>query len=133
MAKLSISAAAKEWGVARSTIQRKIKQGDLSATSNTTGTKTIDTSELLRVFGESKGVAKDMPHTTQSDRLIQDALQAEKQLSESLKSEIGFLRRMNENLNSQNESLIAQVETLNKELTNSRKPTGLLSWFGNKS
>lgn len=52
MAQLNISQAAKTAGVARSTIQTHIKQGKLSAEVLGNGDKVIDTSELLRVYGE---------------------------------------------------------------------------------
>lgn len=48
---LSINAAAHAAGVARSTIQRAIKTGRLSAVSTPTGERGIDLAELLRVFG----------------------------------------------------------------------------------
>jgi len=48
MAKLSVSEAAKAAGVARSTLYEKIKDGEISRGTD----KTIDTAELVRVFGE---------------------------------------------------------------------------------
>ena len=48
---LGINAAAHAAGVARSTIQRAIKTGRLSAVSTATGERGIDLAELLRVFG----------------------------------------------------------------------------------
>ncbi len=55
MAILNYSAAARAAGVARSTIQRHIKSGKLSATTRADGARGIDTAELLRVFGELHG------------------------------------------------------------------------------
>ena len=52
MAILSLSQAAKAVGVSRSTIYKQVKQGQLSATRLPDGSKGVDTSELLRVFGE---------------------------------------------------------------------------------
>ena len=51
MTELSISAAARTAGVSRTTIQKAIKTGRLSATTNTAGNRVIDLSELLRVYG----------------------------------------------------------------------------------
>ena len=48
---LGINVAARAAGVARSTIQRAIKTGRLSAVSTATGERGIDLAELLRVFG----------------------------------------------------------------------------------
>jgi hypothetical protein len=45
---LSISKASVTWGVSRTTIHKKIKTGQLSKLAN----GTIDTSEMVRVFGE---------------------------------------------------------------------------------
>jgi aconitase B len=53
MAILSISEAARAWRIGRSTLQRAIKEGRLSATNQANGSKGIDTAELLRVFGEA--------------------------------------------------------------------------------
>lgn len=55
MATVSITQAAKLAGVSRSTLYRKyISTGQLSVISDHNGKKKIDTSELLRVFGELK-------------------------------------------------------------------------------
>ena len=51
MAILGISAAARAAGVNRSTLQRAIKTGRLSATIDAAGERGIDLAELLRVFG----------------------------------------------------------------------------------
>lgn len=45
---ISVTKAAKEWGVSRTTIYQKVNNGQLSRTAD----KKIDTSEMLRVFGE---------------------------------------------------------------------------------
>ena len=51
MTELSISAAARTAGVSRTTIQKAIKTGRLSVTTNAAGNRVIDLSELLRVYG----------------------------------------------------------------------------------
>ncbi|MGP5374201.1 plasmid replication DNA-binding protein [Psychrobacter alimentarius] len=45
---ISVTKAAKQWGVSRTTIYQKINDGELSRTAD----KKIDTSEMIRVFGE---------------------------------------------------------------------------------
>ena len=45
---ISVTKAAKEWGVSRTTIYQKVNDGELSRTAD----KKIDTAEMLRVFGE---------------------------------------------------------------------------------
>lgn len=47
---IGVSEAAKKWNLSRQYIYRKIKSGELSRLGN----GSIDTSELLRVFGEPK-------------------------------------------------------------------------------
>ncbi len=54
MAKLSISQAAKEWGVSRKTIQDLVKSGDLLTETGARNSKNVDTIDLLRILGEPK-------------------------------------------------------------------------------
>ncbi len=54
MALLSVSEAAKLVGKSVKTIYRHIDTGKLSFTHNDNGIKSIDTSELIRVYGELK-------------------------------------------------------------------------------
>jgi hypothetical protein len=54
MTQHSISAAAPLVGKDRKTLYRMIKEGKLSATVSPSGQQQIETSELLRVFGEIK-------------------------------------------------------------------------------
>lgn len=53
MTQLSILEATKFCGKDRKTLYRAIKQGKLSATTATSGVLQIETSELIRVYGES--------------------------------------------------------------------------------
>ena len=45
---ISVTKAAREWGISRTTIYQKVNDGELSRNSD----KKIDPSEMLRVFGE---------------------------------------------------------------------------------
>ena len=58
MSLLSITEAAHAAGVSRRTIQRSIQSGRLSTA---TGERTIDTTELLRVFGPLRHAPSDTP------------------------------------------------------------------------
>lgn len=58
MSLLSITEAAHATGVSRRTIQRSIQSGRLSTA---TGERTIDTTELLRVFGPLRHAPSDTP------------------------------------------------------------------------
>ena len=51
MALVSVTEAARLAGKNRATIHRYIKQGKLSQSTDATGSKKVETSELLRVFG----------------------------------------------------------------------------------
>src|SRR5512143_1668552 len=59
MVVISISEAARTWRIARSTLQRAIQEGRLSATVRADGSKGIDTVELIRVFGEAPGALQE--------------------------------------------------------------------------
>lgn len=66
---LSLSQAAKEVGVAKSTITNAIKKGKLSATKNPDGSYDIQPAELFRAYpkGSSKGVRTQGDETPQLD------------------------------------------------------------------
>lgn len=66
MALLSISAAARATGKDRTTLHRKLKTGELSATAGPNGAKLIDTSELVRVFGPLHATGDATPAATGS-------------------------------------------------------------------
>lgn len=52
MAILTISEAARRWRLGRSNLYRAVKSGRLNLSARPDGTKGIDNSELVRVFGE---------------------------------------------------------------------------------
>ena len=52
MAQLNISEAARRWGKSRQTIYSYLNDGRLSGISDKEGNTLIDTSEMIRVFGE---------------------------------------------------------------------------------
>ena len=51
---LQIRKAAREWGVSRQTLYNKMKDGELSYSKDERGNRQIDSSEMVRVFGEPK-------------------------------------------------------------------------------
>ena len=55
MAKLNITQAANEWGIARSTLQRAVKRGEVSVTKGENGYNAVDSSEMARVYGAANG------------------------------------------------------------------------------
>ncbi|MBF0398792.1 MAG: hypothetical protein HQK78_18590 [Desulfobacterales bacterium] len=67
MAKVSISEASKLVGIARQNLYKNyINTGKISVTTKD-GTKHIDTSELIRVFGELKNIPEDDKQKSDKD------------------------------------------------------------------
>ena len=73
MAKVSVSEAARLAGVSRVTMQRHIKKGKVSKTEGEDGNPVVDTSELLRVYGELKTVDAPMKQSESSTPLQVEA------------------------------------------------------------
>ena len=87
---ISVTKAAKEWGVSRTTIYQKVNDGELSRTAE----KKIDTSEMLRVFGEpvtkkrTEQQVNTSNNTSSNSQNVQDCTALEHQLElEKLKNE----------------------------------------------
>lgn len=114
---ISVTKAAKEWGVSRTTIYEKINNGELSRTSE----KKIDASEMLRVFGEpvSKKRTERSVNTTQSIPMnsknvqysteIEHQLALEKLKNDHLSQQVSDQRKLIENYQQ-------QISQLNKTL-----------------
>ena len=114
---ISVTKAAKEWGVSRTTIYQKINDGELSRTAD----KKIDVSEMLRVFGEptSKKRTERSVDTVQSTPLnsqsvqhntdIEHLLVLEKLKNEHLSQQVSDQKKLIENYQQ-------QIGQLNKTL-----------------
>ncbi|MBD2810713.1 DNA-binding protein [Xenorhabdus sp. Vera] len=112
MAQVSISEAARLTGKARSTLHKYIKQGKLSTTTApSTGGKSIDTSELIRVFGVLK--------TTHSDT-VTDVVKIQ-QATQQNTPEIQELQRKLQILEQENSHLKTEKELLSKNLDDIRQ------------
>ena len=114
---ISVTKAAKEWGVSRTTIYQKVNDGELSRNAD----KKIDTSEMIRVFGEpvSKKRTERSADTVQSTPLnsqtVQSCTALEHQLDlEKLKNE--HLRLQVSEQKQLIESYQQQIGQLNKTL-----------------
>nr|WP_015060791.1 plasmid replication DNA-binding protein [Psychrobacter sp. DAB_AL60]AFF18222.1 hypothetical protein [Psychrobacter sp. DAB_AL60] len=102
---ISVTKAAKDWGVSRTTIYQKVNDGELSRTAD----KKIDTSEMLRVFGEpilKKRTAQllNSPNNThlnnqtvQSCTALQHQLELEKLKNEHLRQQVSDQKQLIEN------------------------------------
>lgn len=98
MAKVSISEAARLVNVSRPTLYKMLSTGKLTYTSvvkHGKQVKTIDTSELMRVFGSMEGVKDDTTKDVKFDDMVTeintDALQV-------LQHQIALLKTENEGL-----------------------------------
>jgi len=114
---ISVTKAAKQWGVSRTTIYQKINDGELSRTSD----KKIDVSEMLRVFGEpiSKKRTERSLNTVQSTPLNSQSVQ----YNTDIEHQLALEKMKNEHLEQQvrdQKQLIAnyqeQISQLNKTL-----------------
>ena len=114
---ISVTKAAKEWGVSRTTIYQKVNDGELSRAAD----KKIDTAEMLRVFGEPLSKKRteqslDSPHKTHLDsQTVQSCTELEHQLElEKLKNE--HLRQQVSDQKQLIENYQQQIGQLNKTL-----------------
>lgn len=102
MSRLSQRQAADQWGVARITLQRAIKDGKVSKDYE----GKVDTSELLRVFGEPKGAARSRP--------------SEPEKTTDLQAKLVDLATRNGRLQAENEGLKAELGAVRENLTDLR-------------
>jgi len=72
MAVVSISEAARLTGKSRKTIQRYVADGRISMSHRDAGRDGIDTSELIRVFGEMSHSVPALSHGTESQHVAVD-------------------------------------------------------------
>ena len=113
MAKLSLNKAAKEAGVAKSTLLQALNSKRMSAEKNEKGHWEIETSELFRVFPRTGSTEHTEPKTTSHEEPSKNsqnsALEVEvKMLREKI--EDANLEREREQASEQIESLRGQIE-----------------------
>ena len=114
---ISVTKAAKEWGVSRTTIYQKVNDGELSRTSD----KKIDVSEMLRVFGEptSKKRTERSVNTVQSTPLNNQSVQYNTDIEHLLALEKLKNVHLSQQVNDQKkliENYQQQIGQLNKTL-----------------
>ena len=106
MAKLNLTQAAKAAGIARGTLYKHIQEGKISCQLDDKGKRIIDTSELMRVYGEIK--QPETTHERSAERPIEHKeTQEETGVAQVLRERIGDLEK--------------QVEDLRKDKEESRK------------
>lgn len=114
MALVSISEAARLTGKARSTLHKYIKQGKLSTTTdNNTGNKSIDTSELIRVFGKISHSS-----TTGGDSVtsVSKQQQATPNDTQSLQIKLRLLEQENIHLKAEKELLSKNLDDIRQAM-----------------
>ncbi|MBI6256771.1 DNA-binding protein [Proteus mirabilis] len=123
MALVSISEAARLTGKARSTLHKYIKQGKLSTTTDqNTGNKSIETSELIRVFGKiSNSPTTDSDGVTNVSKLQQETPST----TQSLQIKLQLLEQENAHLKAEKELLSKNLDDIRQAmlLIESKLPT----------
>jgi transcriptional regulator of acetoin/glycerol metabolism len=113
---ISVTKAAKEWGVSRTTIYQKVNSGELSRTTD----KKIDTSEMLRVFGEpvsKKRTEQSMnSQTVQSCSTLEHQLELEKLKNKHLQQQVSDQKQLIENYQQQIDQLNKTLEKANASI-----------------
>lgn len=123
MALVSISEAARLTGKARSTLHKYIKQGRLSTTTDqNTGKKTIETSELIRVFGKISNLPTTISDSITSVSKLQPETQNDTQ---SLQAKLQLLGQENTHLKAEKELLSKNLDDIRQAmlLIESKLPT----------
>ena len=121
---ISVTKAAEEWGISRTTIYQKINDGELSRASD----KKIDTSEMLRVFGEpvSKKRTEHIVNTTDNTHSnsasvqrrseVEHQLELEKLKNEYLRQQVSDQKNLIENYQKQIHQLQNNLEKANASI-----------------
>lgn len=123
MALVSISEAARLTGKARSTLHKYIKQGRLSTTTDqNTGKKNIETSELIRVFGNISNLSATASASVTSVSKLQQETPNDTQ---SLQAKLQLLEQENTHLKAEKELLSKNLEDIRQAmlLIESKLPT----------
>lgn len=121
---ISVSEASKRWGVSRTTIYKKIDEGELSRNAD----KKIDTTEMLRVFGnptnnERTEQNKENVHRTpvnseseQKNVQLKHHLEMEKLKNVHLQQQVDHYKQLVENYQKQIEQLSKSLDKANASI-----------------
>lgn len=115
MAVVSISEAARLAGKSRKTIQRYVADGRISMSQHVAGSKGIDLSELVRVFGELSHSDPALSHASESQTVAPDVAAA-----------VASLQAENALLKAQIEAKDAQIQAKDANLADLRQSLRLL-------
>ena len=116
MAQVSISEAARLAGCTRANLYKSyINQGKLSVTHDHMGKPSVDTAELLRVFGSLQG--DSYPVSTDSQKLTPSVVTSDT----GFDTEIKLLREQLEEAKEREQWYRQQIGELSGELSNTRR------------
>ena len=111
--------AAKEWGISRTTIYQKVNDGEISRTTD----KKIDTSEMLRVFGEpvpkkrTEQTLSSPDNTHLNTKTVQSCTELEHKLkNEHLQQQVSDQKQLIENYQQQIGQLNKTLEKANASI-----------------
>ncbi len=122
-AKLNISRAARAADVSRTTIQKYVKTGKLSAERGPDGLPLIQVGELIRVFGELKDPGEPVQRAVQPAAAPHDVPLSQQIEVLSLKNEVNMLRR---ELDSKKEVMGAKEQLVDQLRNNVQQLEGQL-------
>jgi len=136
MALVSVTEAARLTGKNRATIHRYIKQGKLSQSTDATGSKKVETSELLRVFGTlSTSPATALQYDAiQHDATVENELhvaalqQKIAMLEQLLKSKDKEIQRQDDHIDSLKKAMLLIESKLSEPVTQPVVKTSWLFW-----
>lgn len=121
---ISVSEASKRWGVSRTTIYKKIDDGELSRNSD----KKIDTTEMLRVFGNPPSTERTeqnennvhwTPLNSESEQenvQLKHELEMEKLKNIHLQQQVDHHKQLVENYQKQIEQLSKSLDKANASI-----------------
>lgn len=113
MALVSVTEAARLTGKNRATIHRYIKQGKLSQSTDATGSKKVETSELLRVFGT---ISASPATTLQCDAMQHDATVENELPVAALQQKIAMLEQLLESKDKEIQRQDDHIDSLKKAM-----------------
>ena len=108
MPKVSIAEAAKLTGKTRRTIDRHLKDGNLSSETDGNGVRKIDVSELIRYYGQLKGSV--------SDKIVSESTVESETEIEFLKRELAVEKSKTEQLQERLKDKDRHIEVIEKSM-----------------
>lgn len=111
---LPVSQAAKQWGLTRQTLHRAIRKGKLSASQDSRGLRTVETAEMIRVYGEPP-IPAPVTLQAEGDRQLQPGSTADKEVL------VVTLREQLERAHAEKDRLLGIIEQQQRFLTDQRR------------